>query len=158
MSLVTLLPQPLEPGARAFALGAMPAAALVVSMTLGVWAVRRVGAFRVIQAGFVIGAMLALVLMAAPQSVALMVALAAAFGLVQGASFAQVPELNAEPRDQAAASGALAQTGNLGNTLGTPVLQAAGPWMLPLGAAILAGGAALQAWAALRRRRAATEP
>ena len=52
-------------------------------------------------------------------------ALLGALGLVQGASFAAIPELNVEPEAQALANGALAQMGNLGNVAGTPLLLAA---------------------------------
>ena len=51
-------------------------------------------------------------------------ALFAALGLVQGASFAAIPELNARADDQALAYGLIAQTGNIGNLLGTPLLLA----------------------------------
>lgn len=48
----------------------------------------------------------------------------ATLGLVQGACFAAVPQLNQCAAQQAQAYGAMAQTGNLGNTLGTPILLA----------------------------------
>ncbi|MBC7283695.1 hypothetical protein [Hoeflea sp.] len=43
---------------------------------------------------------------------------------MQGASFAAVPQLNAALPDRALANGGIAQTGNLGNALGTPALLA----------------------------------
>ena len=46
----------------------------------------------------------------------------AALGLVQGASFAAIPQLNPMPEDRARAAGAIAQLGNLGTTTGTPLL------------------------------------
>ena len=48
--------------------------------------------------------------------------LAGAMGIVQGASFAAIPQLNHSAVDRARASGAVAQLGNLGTTTGTPVL------------------------------------
>lgn len=47
--------------------------------------------------------------------------LMAVLGLVQSGSFAAVPQLNASINDQALANGAMAQCGNLGNSLGTPL-------------------------------------
>jgi MFS transporter, DHA1 family, inner membrane transport protein len=47
---------------------------------------------------------------------------AASMGVVQGASFAAIPQLNADPTDRARAAGAIAQLGNLGTTTGTPML------------------------------------
>jgi MFS transporter, DHA1 family, inner membrane transport protein len=61
--------------------------------------------------------------------------LSGAFGLVQGASFATIPALNATPDDRAMAAGALAQLGNLGTVTGTPLLA----WLLTQGS----GGAVL---------------
>lgn len=43
-------------------------------------------------------------------------------GLVQGSSFAAVPALNQSAADRALSNGLMAQTGNLGNLLGTPLL------------------------------------
>jgi predicted MFS family arabinose efflux permease len=45
--------------------------------------------------------------------------------LIQGGSFAVVPQLNETAVTQAQANGAMAQMGNLGNTMGTPVMVAA---------------------------------
>jgi nitrate/nitrite transporter NarK len=60
-----------------------------------------------------------------PANVTACIALAAALGLIQGGSFAIVPQLNETAVTQAQANGAMAQMGNLGNTLGTPVMVAA---------------------------------
>ena len=49
-------------------------------------------------------------------------ALAASLGIVQGASFAAIPQLNTTANDRARAAGAIAQLGNLGTTTGTPLL------------------------------------
>jgi len=83
--------------------------------------------------------------------------LAGAMGLVQGASFAAVPQLNGTPAHQAQANGAMAQMGNLGNTLGTPVmalvLGGLGYAALPVvaGAAFICG-AVVHVVLALRRK------
>lgn len=83
--------------------------------------------------------------------------LSAALGIVQGASFAAIPELNATPGDRARAAGAVAQLGNLGTTTGTPVLAAllasAGPSGLALAATLLCAlGIAVHALQQARRR------
>jgi hypothetical protein len=127
-------------------------------MTLGVWLLRRMPAVRVILWGFALGLAIAPFLGA---GLVPAVALFAALGLVQGASFAAVPELNATARDRALANGALAQMGNAGNLLGTPVMLAAlsaggmaGPVALVM-AAYAAAIAAHLGFARLRRRAAA---
>ena len=48
----------------------------------------------------------------------------AALGIVQGASFAAIPQLNAGEGERSLAAGAVAQLGNLGTTTGTPLLAA----------------------------------
>jgi nitrate/nitrite transporter NarK len=76
----------------------------------------------IVMAGFLAAAaVLALLVAGLPISYACL-ALFAVLGLVQGASFAAVPELNDTIEGQALSHGAIAQMGNLGNTLGTPVL------------------------------------
>jgi DHA1 family inner membrane transport protein len=75
---------------------------------------------------------------------------------VQGASFAAIPQLNTTAATQAQAYGAMAQTGNLGNTVGTPALLAI---MAVTGYAgliwtsiiVLSGGFLVHAWMAVRR-------
>ena len=83
-------------------------------------------------------------------------ALAGALGLVQGASFAAVPQLNATAAHQSQAYGAVAQTGNLGNTLGTPVMLAvlgvAGySGLIWMSIVVLALGFGMHTWMAARR-------
>ena len=51
-------------------------------------------------------------------------ALFVVIGLVPGASFANVPALNADPADQARANGAIAQLGNIGTAASTPLFAA----------------------------------
>ena len=122
VSLLTLLPGTIAPAQRAFAIGAMPLATIVTSMTLGVFLLRHMAAIQVVIAGFAASAAASLLLWSAPGSVVLCIALFAALGLVQGASFSAVPELNASSTRRAYANGAMAQMGNLGNLSGTPVL------------------------------------
>jgi hypothetical protein len=78
-----------------------------------------------VKAGFV-AAMIAAVglwaFWAQPMAVLFALAVAAALGIVQGASFAALAELNPSPEGRAKAAGAIAQLGNLGTTTGTPML------------------------------------
>lgn len=61
----------------------------------------------------------------------------AAMGLVPGGAFALIPYLNAGTPDQARATGAIAQLGNVGTTLGTPLMALL---LAGFGAAGLYGG------------------
>jgi uncharacterized membrane protein len=107
---------------RVFIIGAMPLMSIVFSLTLGVFLLRFVSAVRVIFLGFLLCMACALALVGFPGEPIVALALGASLGLVQGASFAAVPELNMRTEDRALANGGLAQMGNLGNTIGTPLM------------------------------------
>ncbi|MGJ8594938.1 MFS transporter [Sulfitobacter sp.] len=125
VSILTVLPPFLDPSVRGLVIGAMPLVSIAVSMTVGVLLLRVLSAVRVIMIGFACSALCMIWLWAVPAGVVACLALAAAMGLMQGASFASVPQLNKTRAGQAQANGAMAQMGNLGNTLGTPVMAVA---------------------------------
>ncbi|MDF1854452.1 MFS transporter [Pseudooceanicola sp.] len=125
VALVTVLPDFVAPDQRSLVTGAMPLAGMVVSMTLGVVLVNRFGPVPVVLSGFFLAVPVALALGFSGVNPMLAIALIACLGLVQGASFAAVPQLNRGAEAQAEANGAMAQMGNLGNSLGTPILLAA---------------------------------
>ncbi len=125
VALLTLLPPMMAQGQRALVATGMPLMSIAVSLTLGVWLLSKVTAVALVQGGFALGALAAIGLwvfwgQGAATGFALL--LAAAMGLVQGASFATIPQLNADAPDRARAAGAIAQLGNLGTTTGTPLL------------------------------------
>lgn len=138
-------------------MGAIPLTSIAVSMTLGVALLRVMSAVNVILLGFAGSALAMLWLWMLPGDAVACLFLAGAMGLVQGASFAAVPQLNGTPAHQAQANGAMAQMGNLGNTLGTPVmalvLGGLGYAALPVvaGAAFICG-AVVHVVLALRRK------
>ena len=125
VSILTVLPPYLSDEMRAPVMTAMPLVSILVSMTLGVALLRWISGVGVVQLGFALSALCVLWLWIVPGDPAACIALAGALGLIQGASFAAVPQLNRTPATQAQANGAMAQMGNLGNTLGTPVMAAA---------------------------------
>lgn len=150
VSVLTLLPPTLPEAARAVTGAAMPLASVAASLGLGVPLLRRMPATAVVRLGFAGSAACAAALGLAPPALqpAAAVTLFAALGLVQGATFAAVPQLNPTAAGRARANGALAQSGNLGNLSGTPLLLAlgslAGPAALPgFAAACCLAGAAI---------------
>lgn len=158
VAILTVLPPYLDPAWRAFVMGAMPLTSIAVSMTLGVVLLRRVTAVALIQLGFVLSALSLIWLWLDPGAPMGCLALAGALGLVQGPSFASVAQLNRRAADQASSNGAMAMAGNLGNTIGTPLMV----WTLTFGgynamvvvAAILfLCGFAAHALLAMRRRK-----
>ncbi|QYZ71392.1 MFS transporter [Neotabrizicola shimadae] len=126
VALLTLLPGAVSEGWGQAVGVAMPLVSIAVSLSLGVWLLGRMSAVRVVQTGFAAALVGGLALVLgwgvgwAELTGALM--LAGALGLVQGASFAAIAQLNTSDADRAGASGAIAQLGNLGTTTGTPLL------------------------------------
>ncbi|MGI3170216.1 MFS transporter [Pseudooceanicola sp. C21-150M6] len=158
VALLTVLP-PYLPDATRNALSFwMPLAGIIVSVTLGARLLRHIPAVRIVLLGLALAVLSVLGMAIWPGAFVPAIALFGSLGLVQGASFVAIPQLNPLPEDQALANGALAQMGNLGNLLGTPVLLA---MTAPLGysGALLfavlayAGCAAVHLLSALRRRR-----
>ncbi len=122
VSLLTLLPAFVAEEQRAIVIGAMPIASIASSLTFGVFLLRYFSSVQVIIIGFAASALCSALLWLAPGSFATCIALFACLGLVQGASFSAVPELNPNADTRAYANGAMAQMGNLGNLSGTPML------------------------------------
>ena len=158
VAMLTLAPGLVAPQFRALTAATMPLVSIAASLMLGVALVRWLGAVAVVQLGFAITVLAALAWWASAGAgaVAAALALAAALGLVQGASFAAIPALNDNSADRAKAAGAIAQLGNVGTTLGTPLLLAmTGAW----GSAALAwfalplafAGIGVHQWLAARR-------
>jgi predicted MFS family arabinose efflux permease len=125
VSILTVLPPYLDPEIRGLVMGAMPLTSIAVSMTIGVMLLRHFPAVQVVICGFALSVLAMIWLWMVPAGALACIALAGAMGLIQGASFASVPQLNSTAATQAQANGAMAQMGNLGNTLGTPVMAVA---------------------------------
>ena len=162
LALLTLLPGLVGGPHQALLHTAMPLATVGTSLTLGVWLLRSVPAHRVVQAGFalVLACAAALALTDGRPGAGAVTALVlmAGLGLVQGASFAAIPQLNPTPGGRARAAGAVAQLGNIGTTLGTPILAAmvAGQGrggLIAFVAVPAAAGVIAHQWLALRRAR-----
>lgn len=157
VAVLTVIPPYIADNARGLVLGMMPLASITVSMTLGVCLLRYVPGVRLAQLGFLACAAAALWLWAMPGAPLACIAMAGAMGLVQGGSFAAVPQLNETAVARAQASGAMAQMGNLGNTIGTPLmvlsLSAAGfGGMMAALLVLFLSGAAVHMLLAARRR------
>ena len=128
VALLTLLPPLSGPGLQALLATLLPLVSIAVSLVLGVWLLGRVGAVATVVLGFVAALIGAAGLalgwgLFLPQLVASLW-IGGALGLVQGASFAAIPALNESAEDRAQAAGVIAQLGNVGTTLGTPLLGA----------------------------------
>ncbi|MBO9408083.1 MFS transporter [Shimia sp. R9_1] len=159
VSLLTLIPPFIAPEWRTFTVGAMPFMSMVISMTLGVWLLRYLSVLQVIVCGFLASAGAAAILLILPGAPLVCLIFAGALGLIQGASFALVPVLNETAADRADANGVFAQAGNLGNTIGTPILLGVlavsgyGGMIAVILAALLAGAFAHLGLARARARK-----
>ena len=130
VALLTLLPGAVAQGWGPFLAVAMPLISIAVSLTFGVALLTILPALRLVQMGFAMMAVAAVGLWmtwgsGAPEA-GFALLLASCMGVVQGASFASIPQLNATPGDRASAAGAIAQLGNFGTTTGTPLMA----WLL----------------------------
>ena len=122
VSLLAVLPGLMLPDQRAVMASVLPVAGIVSSMTMGIFLLRRYNAVQVVKTGFFLAICFSVFLALFPAGPLVSICLFLALGLVQGASFASIPQLNATATDQALANGTLAQAGNIGNLIGTPFL------------------------------------
>jgi MFS family permease len=160
VAVLTLLPAQVAAGWGGFVAVAMPLVSIAVSLTLGVWLLAVIPAFRLVQGGFAVAMLAGLGLWAVwgqgGAEAAFALLLAASLGVVQGASFASLAQINPLPEDRARAAGAIAQLGNLGTTTGTPMLalilaryQGTGLALFLIGFSAL--GIVIHQWQARRR-------
>jgi len=164
VAFLTLLPGLIAPEWSFLTATVMPLASIAVSLILGVPLTRTKGAVATVQIGFAVAAvaLLAFTVSGGQGLLALsaVMAISGALGLVQGGSFAAISELNATGAGRAEAAGAIAQLGNVGTTLGTPVLlRMTDLWGLPailwFGLPLCLIGIAVHAWLKVRRAREA---
>lgn len=124
MSLFAVLPPLLPDENRALIVTIMPLLSIAVSLfgvpLMLIWC----SAVTVTVIGFALGALTLAMFFTGASLATVAIASFAVLGLVQGASFAIVPQLNENAADQALANGAMAQLGNTGNLFGTPILLA----------------------------------
>lgn len=124
VSLLAILPGRLPEDVSATIAGLMPLAGIVLSWLLVPLLLTLYSSVTVVVLGFALGIVaIASGFLGLPLAI-VCVALFAVLGLVQGGSFAAVPSLNETAEAQALSYGAMAQMGNAGNLLGTPVLLA----------------------------------
>lgn len=121
---LTALPDYIALADRAMIAGLLPLISIAASLVGGATLMRRYSAVNVLIGSFAAGVIIAVLMLVFEGVYALYFALFVAFGLIQGASFAAIPALNAGNDERALATGAVAQMGNVGNTFGTPVLLA----------------------------------
>ena len=133
----------------------LPLVALIGTMGAGVLA-RYAPPMTIGAAGFAASLALIVVTLLAPAAAQpwLSLPLFVALGIAPGAAFAAVPALNPAQADQARANGALAQLGNVGTAISTPVFAATLPFGMtgPLGLAAAVSLAGLAVTVVIHRK------
>lgn len=124
VSILTILPQLVPAEDSTFLAGSMPLISIATSMTLVPLMLVFMNAIGVLVIGFCAAILVVLWALSGVNLVFVGIALFAVLGLVQGASFAAIPQLSKSVEHRALSYGVMAQTGNIGNLIGTPALLA----------------------------------
>lgn len=122
VSLLAILPGLVPADRRDFVTGTLPLVSIFASLGLVPMLLGRLAPTTVVMLGFAGAALGAAGLFVTTDPTWAAGGIFFGLGLVQGASFAAVPALNHSAADRALSNGLMAQTGNLGNLLGTPLL------------------------------------
>jgi DHA1 family inner membrane transport protein len=122
VSMITIVPALFHDQTPAYFIGLLPLVGIATSFACGAFLLTKFQAVDIIIYAFMIAcfALLAYWFDIKIEYISLVVF--AVLGVVQSCTFASVPQLNADMESQSKANGALAQMGNLGNTIGTPIL------------------------------------
>ncbi|MEP1206682.1 MAG: MFS transporter [Rhizobiaceae bacterium] len=124
VSLLTILPQLVPQDTRAWLSGVMPMVSIVSSLLLVPLLLQFTTGINIVILGLGGGMLIVLSTALGINLVIIGIVLFAVLGLTQGATFAAIPQLNSTVEARALSYGVMAQTGNLGNLVGTPVLLA----------------------------------
>ena len=122
VALLTVIPLMVPPEQRAIYTGFMPLVSIASSLIVGAFFIRSASSITFLIISFLGAALMMPLFLIGHDLFWPSIILFALLGIIQGTSFAAIPEINQATDDQALANGAMAQMGNLGNTLGTPLL------------------------------------
>ncbi|MEN0041551.1 MAG: MFS transporter [Pseudomonadota bacterium] len=120
LALLTILPAQMSDAIRPTVTTAMSLVGIATSLLLVPVLLLRMRATAVVLAAFAT-VVLIMLLGGSLDPVVFALSLFAILGVIQGATFAAVVELNGTMQDRTLGYGVMAQTGNLGNLIGTPV-------------------------------------
>lgn len=124
VALLAIIPATLPLDSRATIVGVLPLISIATALFLVSWLLSLMSATSIVTIGFALAASVVLLTFTGLSTSMIFISLFAVLGLIQGASFAAIVQLNTSAEDRALANGAMAQMGNLGNALGTPILLA----------------------------------
>lgn len=124
VALLAIIPTALPADSGASLVGILPLISIASALILVSYCLSFVPATTISVIGFMLAALVCLMMLVGLPIRAGFIGLFAMLGLIQGANFAAIVQLNTSAETRALSSGAVAQMGNLGNTVGTPVLLA----------------------------------
>ena len=134
VSVITVVPPLLTEFERTVLVPLLPIAGIASSFTIAASLLRFFSAVRVLLIGLSCALAFSLSGFILPLSGWMLIGLFASMGMIQSATFAEIPELNKTANDQALANGAMSQMGNLGNLISTPIMfalfSAFGTWSI----------------------------
>lgn len=122
VSLLTVLPDFFIKETRDTFLGFLPVVSIITSLFCGAFLLPKFKATKILISSFMLAAMAIGLFWSGLSIETVSLLLFSILGIIQSANFALIPQLNNDITDQANANGAVAQMGNLGNTVGTPIL------------------------------------
>ncbi|MEW7006348.1 MULTISPECIES: MFS transporter [unclassified Lentilitoribacter] len=125
VAILTALPLLLPSNEVKLAAGVLPLIAIFSSFICGAILIRHFSTIQILIFAFLGSSLAILSLTVQDQVLITLLFLFFLLGLLQSAGFAAIPELNDKITDQAKSNGGIAQMGNIGTTLGTPILLAA---------------------------------
>lgn len=124
VSLMAIIPITLPAESRMVIVGLLPLVSIGTSLVVVSFLITLISSTTIVIAGFALAAIVVLLGLSGIPPTIVWVGLFVVLGLIQGASFTAIVQLNSSTIDRAMANGAMAQMGNLGNALGTPILLA----------------------------------
>lgn len=122
VSLITVLPSQVPEAYRTLIVGFLPMFGIVTSLFCGLVILKYISAVRVVMASFIAASLILCLYFLNVSIIAITFAIFGLLGFVQSSSFSAVTQIIKDTESRAKANGAMAQMGNLGNTVGTPLL------------------------------------
>tara|TARA_R110002126_G_scaffold16497_5_gene65788 strand:- start:637 stop:1821 length:1185 start_codon:yes stop_codon:yes gene_type:complete len=122
VSMITIVPTLFDDQTPVYFIGILPLVSIATSFICGGFLLTRFKAVDIIIYAFIVACFALVAYWFDIQIEYISLVIFAVLGVVQSSTFASVPQLNTDMSSQSKANGALAQMGNLGNTIGTPIL------------------------------------
>ena len=122
VALMAIIPDTLPAAQSSSLLGILPLISIVFALAFMPYLLTRFSAVSLAILGFWLATGITLLSFSSIPTPYIWISLFAALGMIQSACFASVPQLNSTAQDQVLSNGIMAQAGNLGNTLGMPIL------------------------------------